>query len=630
MLPNRGTPGEEHDVGAGSEAQNRTLNDWLVSIDMGKLRLPSFQRGVAWESKRVKSMLNTIIHDLPLGVALVLNVGDKEQFVSRALHTAPETDEAVTEHLLDGQQRLTALYRALRDNDDKVTYFLHFPDLDDEPRNDGEDVSIRVVQRWRNKHNTRFPLWADSPRDCLARGLVAVRLLDPTRDESAEWVHDATAHMEPGEHVADITEYKRLLVAATAFRDRLKKAIAEKRETVRHFNLPYLRLPATTTKDTALSVFVNMNTNARPLSAYDIVVAELEGATGERLKEREASLDADLPRLRHYLDLDSAVLQTSALLQGKVPSQRGFFDLDYKVFIENWERLTQGLRRAIQTMESLRIFDGERLPSAIPFPVIAALLADEPEEGDRRAVVDRLMRKYAWRSFFTNRYEAAAAGRAAADHKGLSAVLSGNASDADVPVFDDDLYPLPTTRDLRSAGWPRSKRSLARAILAASDFFGARDFADDTVLSAENVAKREYHHIFPSQLLSEAGIEPMLALNCALITWRTNRTIGRLDPLTYLEKRAAVAPDARDIKDRLESHLVPYEIIAKSGPYTEPEGPELRAAVQPDFDEFLSERAALVHRFMTAVCAGEQPHLRDIFNGVTAAGSHLAVAEVAS
>ena len=134
-------------MGTGSEAQNRKIVDWLVSVEMGKLRLPSFQRGVAWEPKRVVSMLNTIIHDLPLGVALVLNVGDKEQFVSRPLLSAPETTEAVTEHLLDGQQRLTALYRALRDNDPKLTYFVHFPDLDDEPRNDDEEVSIRIERR---------------------------------------------------------------------------------------------------------------------------------------------------------------------------------------------------------------------------------------------------------------------------------------------------------------------------------------------------------------------------------------------------------------------------------------------------------------------------------------------------
>ena len=137
-------------MGVGSEAQNRTVNDWLISIDRGQLRLPSFQRGVAWEPKRVISMLDTIIHDLPLGVALVLNVGAKERFVSRPLLSAPATAEAVTEHLLDGQQRLTALYRALRDNDDAQTYFVHFPELDDDPRNDDEAVSIRPDRRWRD------------------------------------------------------------------------------------------------------------------------------------------------------------------------------------------------------------------------------------------------------------------------------------------------------------------------------------------------------------------------------------------------------------------------------------------------------------------------------------------------
>lgn len=558
-------------------------------------------------------MLTTIIHDLPLGVALVLNVGDKEQFVSRVLHTAPETGETVTEHLLDGQQRLTALYRAIRDNEDRVTYFLHFPEFDGDPRNDDAGVSVRIQRRWRNKNGTRFPMWADSPRWCLERGLVPVRLLDPTHDESNDWVQEATAHMDPGDDVTDIAVYKRLTERATSFRDQLKSLIAEKREVVRHFNLPYLRLPATTSKDTALSVFVNMNTNSKPLSAYDIVVAELEGATGKRLKEMEAELDSELPHLSRYLDLDNAVLQTSALLQGKPPNQSGFFAMDYQVFVDNWGRMSQGLRRAVQIIESLRIFDSERLPSAIPIPVIAALLADEPEEGDRRAVGDQWMRRYAWRSFFTNRYEATAATRAAADFKGLSEVLAGNET-AYVPVFDEELHPLPNLRDLKYAAWPRQRRSLPRSILAAANYFGARDLADDTVISRENVIRREYHHIFSAKLLDDAGIESSLALNCALITGRTNRSIGRLDPLIYLEKRSERAPNPQDVEDRLRSHLLPYDAIAAAGPYDQSEPENLRAAVEPDFELFLDRRAKLVHRFMVAVCEGNQPHLHELFS----------------
>ncbi|EPR77084.1 hypothetical protein ADILRU_0464 [Leifsonia rubra CMS 76R] len=601
-------------MGVGSEAQNRTVKDWLVSIDRGQLRLPSFQRGVAWEPKRVASMLETIIHDLPLGVALVLDVGGKEQFVSRPLFSAPETSETITEHLLDGQQRLTALYRALRDNEDAQTYFVHFPELDDDPRNDDKAVSIRSDRRWKNKHGTWFPMWIDSPKECLRRGLIPVRLLDPQNDGTTSWVEEATAHLEPGDDVTDIAEYKKLTGEATELRDRLKLLINEKREVVKHFNLPYLRLPSSTIKETALSVFINMNTNAKPLSPYDIVVAELEGATGQRLKEMQSKLDEEFPRLKKYISLDNAVLQTSALLQGKVPSQRGYFEMDYEVFVENWSKMARGLGRAIQTMESMRIYDGERLPSAIPLPVVAALLADEPEDGDRRGKVDALMRRYAWRSFFTNRYEATAATRAAADHRGLAAVLADDQSQIPIPVFDDDLFPLPDARELRSARWPRGKNSLSRAILAASNYFGARDFADDTELSADNVVRREYHHVFPNQLLSDARIESMLALNCVLITWKTNRTIGRLDPITYLEKRAEHAPQPRDIKDRLESHLVPYGLIAAAGPYDQPAGWELREAVQPDFDNFLVQRAELIRQFMESVCAGQQPYLRDILD----------------
>lgn len=340
-----------------------------------------------------------------------------------------------------------------------------------------------------------------------------MRLLDLTRDETVEWVWAATEHLDPDDSVTDIAEYKRQFAEATAFRDNLNKLIAERRETVRHFNLPYLWLPATTSKDTALNVFVKMNTNAKPLSAYDIIVAELEGATGKRLKEMEAKLQEDLPRLARYIDLDNAVLQTSALLQGKPPSRRGYFDMDYGVFVDGWERMTHGLRRAVQLIESLRIFDGERLPSAIPLPVVAALLADEPEDGDRRAVVDRLMRKYAWRSFFTNRYEATAATRAAADHRGLTSLLAGDET-AYVPFFDEELFPLPTPRDLKVASWPKQRRSVPRAILAAANCRGARDFADDTLISADNVSRREHHHVFPKQLLDESDTGPMLALNC--------------------------------------------------------------------------------------------------------------------
>ena len=63
-------------------------------------------------------------------------------------------------------------------------------------------------------------------------------------------------------------------------RDALVDRITELRTKVREFNLPYLALPATTSKEVALDVFVKMNTSSVQLSTYDIVVALVEGETG--------------------------------------------------------------------------------------------------------------------------------------------------------------------------------------------------------------------------------------------------------------------------------------------------------------------------------------------------------------
>lgn len=605
---------------ARSEALNRPIDDWLHRINGGQLRLPSFQRGVAWDKGRVASMLTTIIHDLPLGITLILDVGDSEKFHSRPLESAPDTKVKVTEHLLDGQQRLTALWRALKGDGD-VTYFVHVPELDEDPENDDAGRTVWAINRWTDKRG-RKPLWADVPAECRQRGLVPVRLLDPDGDDVDPWVDAAY----PTENLDDSASTEAQLEALKAERtmgakrSHLKeKIIGPLRERVRHYNLPYLRLPASTEKDVALRVFINMNTNAKPLKAYDIVVAELENATGVRLREKLHELNEDQPVLRRYFgDAGDAVLQASALLQGKQPSQKGYFDLDYPVFVANWDTMANGLRRLTELLNSEGILDSARVPTGPALTVAAALLADANETGDERARVDQLIRRYLWSSFFTTRYQNAAATRASADYSSLRAVLDGTGDLSDVPVFDRAQYPLPSHRDLLEAGWPKQADRLGRAILAASTYFGARDFADNTSISISNIGNREYHHLFPDKLLNSAGIGSYLALNCALITWKTNRTIGRLDPIKYLEDRAQKAPDPREVKDRLETHLVPYELLASAGPYPEElTGPELAAVVRPDFDAFLDARAKLIAAAALELTEGRQPQLRDVLAATT-------------
>ena len=64
------------------EARNRKIEDWYGKIQRGEIKLPRFQRWEAWDWKRIGSLMNTISQNFPLGITLVLEVGEKEQFAA--------------------------------------------------------------------------------------------------------------------------------------------------------------------------------------------------------------------------------------------------------------------------------------------------------------------------------------------------------------------------------------------------------------------------------------------------------------------------------------------------------------------------------------------------------------------
>jgi hypothetical protein len=141
-------------------------------------------------------------------------------------------------------------------------------------------------------------------------------------------------------------------------------------------------------------------------------------------------------------------------------------------------------------------------------------------------------------------------------------------------------------------GWPKQENIRGRAILAVASYLGAIDFADGQPMNKENVLKREYHHLYPDALLKEASIESFKALNCALITWKTNRIIGRDDPLTYIKKRSEWTNEDV-VKERLNSHLIPIPELS-TGEYSEVSGDRRLEKIKNDFDKFMNKRAALI------------------------------------
>lgn len=160
-----------------SKAQDRTLGVWFQNIQQGMIKLPRFQRFEAWDRGRNASFLNNIINNLPVGVTLALEVAGFEKFESRYITTSdPESPSTVTQHLLDGQQRLTALWRSMHNNYEWETFFVYLPQFDREGSEPGLEVEIRCTPRWINKNQLRMPHWVEEPAQCFKRGLLPASL----------------------------------------------------------------------------------------------------------------------------------------------------------------------------------------------------------------------------------------------------------------------------------------------------------------------------------------------------------------------------------------------------------------------------------------------------------------------
>ena len=621
-----------------SKAQDRALGTWYVQIQAGTVKLPRFQRFEAWDRSRVAGFLNTVVQNLPVGVTLLLQVGDQEQFISRYIATAPETGGRVTEHLLDGQQRLTAFWRSMHNNYEGETYYVYLPEFDTHA-DDGieyEELTVHCQPRWAKKKEPglRYPVWADKPARCLERGLVPVDLLCPG-DHAArvdKWIADATAGQEPAEDAPDALK---LYKALEKRRGELRGTLNALRERVTHFNLPFLALPVNTSADVALQVFVNMNTNSKPLSMYDLTVAKVESVAKASLHALQEKTEAEHVELTHYGDLSWTLLTTAALMQNKMPNKGGVAAMDMGTLVTAWPRLQQALVRTANFLARQHIYDEDRLPSAPVVAVLAACLDKVPEDGDALGRAEQLLRAYMWSAFFTSRYEGAAATRAYQDFKALVDLLErpqfGPGDYANVPVLNRVTYPLPTSEQLTRVGWPKGADRLARAVLAVNLHFGALDFADGHPVSYDSLRKREYHHVFPDALLQEAGIDSYLALNCALVTWKTNRSIGRKDPLAYLQDRVEWS-DEQTVTQRLRTHLLDFETLSKATYAADGkplEGAALVARLGQDFDAFLERRATLVVLAAQHLTDGRLLTLEQLMTSAQAAveAAELALAE---
>ena len=553
------------------DARSKTIESWFSMIDQGQVVLPRFQRHEAWRALQIEGALENVlgVPSLPIGALLTLDVGDEEPFHSRPIVGAPTPPQGARPqmHLLDGQQRMTAIWRSLNDSYADMTIFVRI--------DDAIGTDIEIVRRWDHK-GVRRPVWANDPKALLERHLMPISVLRPGsvgEQWLSDWIKEATDDLER--------------------RFELQALASKMRTRVASYPIPFLSLPVTTDKEVALNVFIKMNTSASPLKDFDIVVAQIEESMGQSLHDMIEELCVAVPRAREYGAIEDIILAIGALLQDKPPLKKTYLERGFGTGLAAaWEPLRIGLENGLSFLRDEGIFDEKRLPTDVAVVLTCALWSLVPlDKPDVMGRARTIIRKALWRACLTDRYLKTSSTRTFADFKVLSDLVVSPAAAVIPELFDEEINPLPQREQLIRAGWPVRKDRLPRAILAISLRNGGLDFADANPARSSNLAKREYHHLFPVGVLSGDRSDERVnrALNCALITWRTNRHISAKNPRDYLEQRTVAAHlGEAETRTRLESHLIPYDSL-----------------MHEDYETFLGKRADLMIEAMKKLAGGE-------------------------
>ncbi|EYT83905.1 hypothetical protein CF54_04640 [Streptomyces sp. Tu 6176] len=248
-----------------------SLGKVLDDVAAGRIQLPDFQRQWKWDDDRIRALLATVTLDYPLGVAMTLETGGDAQFKARPLHGTEVQPHTVPEQLLlDGQQRLTSLYQALRSDRPVETtgtrnkplrrwYYIDIVKAVDEAA-DRDEAIVSV------------------PEDRVVRGAYghAIRDLSTREKECASGLFPLNLIFEP-----DLTgKWQRVYVSGGDDRWDLWSAFqARVIDTVKGFKVPLIRLPKETRKEAVCSVFERVNTGGVVLNVFELLTATYAGDT---------------------------------------------------------------------------------------------------------------------------------------------------------------------------------------------------------------------------------------------------------------------------------------------------------------------------------------------------------------
>jgi hypothetical protein len=527
--------------------------------------LPNFQRYYDWDKEDVRAFLESIFKDYFVGSLLLWKVEKEPEIAFFPIEGVENKINKPEIIILDGQQRITSLYYAIKSpnlKEDKIKsyFFINFKNF----LENAGDILIASNYKYTIKESVElmlFPLYE--------------------LENHIEWIRTFDDYFDNNNPQLDRRKFKDLV-----------RIMEDRIMNFQNFLIPNIVLPATMKLHHVVDIFENINTKGKPLDAFDLLIAasSKHDIDLRRLWEESCTKYSTLSR---YADktknkVRMYILQAISLVYNPTSSckKSDILDLyeqiytgrgkDAKNFENHWQEMAKFVDTAIKELEDLKdgfgVVNEEYVPFMPTIPILAAL-RKEIESRENKHDCNRKIKQWYWSVIFSEAYSSGVDSRLTSDFKELKEWFSDSTK---IPKSIEEARLMMQAFSLKKVNTLSS--AIFRGILSLLALKGSRDLKTGEMVSDRN----EYHkdHIFPkskSEIYVSAKKDIDSILNMAWLTKNTNQTKSAKEPKKYFEVfESEYGQSKSSYSQVLESHFVnkiAYDFL-----------------INNDFDGFVNER----------------------------------------
>ena len=503
----------------------RKYDEILKNIENGIYQIPKFQRDFIWEKQRVAKLLDSIIKGYPIGTFILWKTRDRLKSIkkigSKIFKELPEGDFVY--YILDGQQRITSLYLAVKGI--KIKEGENYKDI---------YINLEEAKKWlENSEYDGEIVTIEKPENNLSVSFYELI----------------------NESVLTIADKYNMEVAKLV--EQLKKSIENYEfSTIEIENQPLGRVT---------EIFTRINTAGKTLTLFEIMNAkvyqEINGKIIFDLEESFNKIISELEKANYETIAENRtiILQLISLILKQNAKRDVILSLPKDEFINVWDDVIKALKLSVDKIRTyLRIPVSKLLPYYVLLvPIAYFYYINNFKEPDSEQI--RNLEIYFFRSAFTNRFSSAVESKLNNDIKIMEKIKNKEKIDWNIE--------LPVNFDKESLK-ERMKKSFTvsnafdKGVLCILAYHQPKRFNDNGLVILDNSwlsrsNSKNYHHFFPKAFLKKIGksdLENALANITFVDDYLNKREIKAKPPSKYILEE--FARTNQDINETLKSHLI--------------------------------------------------------------------------